>query len=317
VTRSGLRATVLTLSLLAMLAVPVVTHAQRRVAVPRSQSNVIVGSRSYSPNYFYRPYYYGPYYRSFYPYYAYPSFAFSVGFGVGYPYYGYGSYGYPYYGYGYGYPYASAYYGPGFYDASSSVRLQVTPREAEVYVDGYFAGMVDAFDGTFQRLRVAPGDHELQLFLPGHRSFSQKVYLQPGGSFNVRHTMEPLGAGEPEPARPVAPPRSPSVRPEPYGRPDRPNSRGPERQSPKANERSGNAESDFGSIALRVQPGDVLINIDGEPWQGAPDQDRLEVQLGVGTHTVEIRKDGYRTYITDITVRRGETTPLNVSLTRQ
>jgi len=68
---------------------------------------------------------------------------------------------------------------------------------------------------------------------------------------------------------------------------------------------------------LRVQPGDVSITIDGEPWQGAPDQDRLEVQLGVGTHTVEIRKDGYRTYITDITVRPGETTPLNVSLTRQ
>ena len=41
------------------------------------------------------------------------------------------------------------------------------------------------------------------------------------------------------------------------------------------------------------------------------------VQLGVGTHTVEIRKDGYRTYIQDVTVRRGETTPLNVSLTRQ
>jgi hypothetical protein len=32
---------------------------------------------------------------------------------------------------------------------------------------------------------------------------------------------------------------------------------------------------------------------------------------------VEIRKDGYRAYITDITVRRGETTPLNVSLTKQ
>jgi hypothetical protein len=310
-----LRATLLTLSLLAMLAVPAVADAQRR-AVPRSQANVVVGSRSYSARYFYRPYYYGPRYRSFYPYYAYPSFAFSVGFGAGYPYYGYPYFGYPY-GYGYGYPAAYPYYGPGFYDPSTSVRLQVMPREAEVYVDGYFAGMVDNFDGTFQRLRVAPGDHDLQLFLPGHRSFSQKVYLQPGATFRVRHTMEPLGAGEAEPARPVAPPRSSSVRPEPYGRPDRPNSRGPQRQSPSASERRGNAESESGSIALRVQPGDAAITIDGEPWQGAPDQDRLVVQLGAGTHTVEIRKDGYRTFVTDITVRSGETTPLNVSLTRQ
>jgi hypothetical protein len=296
-----------------MLAVPAVADAQRRVAVPRSQANVIVG-RSYSPRYFYRPYYYGPYYRSFYPYYAYPSFAFSFGYGWGYPYYGLGAgYGYPYYGYGYGYPY----YGPGFYDPSTSVRLQVEPKEAEVYVDGYFAGRVDNFDGTFQRLRVAPGDHELQLFMPGHRSFSQKVYLQPGATFRVRHTMEPLGAGEAEPVRPQAAPRTSSARPEPYSRPDRPNSRGPQRPLPQPRDEAANPESGFGSIALRVQPGDATITIDGERWDGAQDQDRLVVQLDAGTHTVEIRKDGYRTYITDVTVRRGETTPLNVSLTRQ
>src|SRR4026209_887704 len=84
-----LRPSVLTLSLLAMLAMPAIADAQRRVAVPRSQSPVVVGARDYNPGYFSRPYYYGPYYRSFYPFYGYPynSFAFSVGFG--YPYYGY------------------------------------------------------------------------------------------------------------------------------------------------------------------------------------------------------------------------------------
>jgi hypothetical protein len=310
-----LRSTVLSLSLLAMLAVPVAADAQRRVAVPRSRANVIVGARSYSPSYFYRPYYYGPYYRSFYPY---SSFAFSLGYGWGYPYYGFGyGYGYPYYGgyggYGYG-PGPYPYYG-GYYDMSSALRVQATPREAQVYIDGYYAGTVDNFDGAFQRLRLEPGEHELQLFLPGHRSFTQKIYLQPGSTFRVRQALEPLGAGEPEPTRPVAAPRSSAVRPEPYGRSDRPNARGPQRPSPRA--RAGNAESDFGSIALQVQPGDAAITIDGEKWEGAPDQDRLEVQLGAGTHTVEIRKDGYRTYITDITVRPGETTPLNVSLTRQ
>jgi PEGA domain len=33
-----------------------------------------------------------------------------------------------------------------------------------------------------------------------------------------------------------------------------------------------------------------------------------------GTHHVEVRRDGYETFSTDVTVRRGETTPLNVSL---
>ena len=218
--------------------------------------------------------------------------------------------GYPYYrrlsvlG---GYPYYGGYYG------ASSLRVQVPQRDAEVYIDGYYAGRVDNFDGTFQRLHLEPGEHDLELFLPGHRSFMQKIYTQPGSTFNVRHTMEPLGAGEAEPARPVAPPRPTSRGPEPSARPDRPTTRGPQR--PPARERAG--ESDFGSIALRVQPGDATVTIDGERWDGAQDQDRLVVELGAGTHTVEIRKDGYRTYITDITVRPGETTTLNVSLTSQ
>jgi hypothetical protein len=297
VTRFGLRATVLMLGLLAMIAVPAVADAQRRAVPrsvsPRSRSTVIVGARFYSPRYFYRPFYYDPWF-----------------YGYGYPlWYGAG-YGYPYYQY--------PYYGGRYYDLSSSLRLQVTPREAEVYIDGYYAGNVDNFDGVFQRLHLEPGEHALELFMPGHRSFTQKIYLQPGSTFRVRHTMEPLGAGESEPARPVASPRSSQSRPEPYNRPERPTARGPQRPSPpRDRERAGNAESDFGSIALRVQPGDATITIDGERWDGAQDQDRLVVQLDAGTHTVEIRKDGYRTYITDITVRRGETTPLNVSLTRQ
>jgi hypothetical protein len=129
--------------------------------------------------------------------------------------------------------------------------------------------------------------------------------------------MEPLAVGEPEPTRPVPPPRPPKGGPEPSAGPDRPNSRGPQPPSPRDSGRPRNAESDFGSIAIRIQPTDATITIDGERWEGTPDQDRLVVQLGAGTHTIEIRRDGYRTYITDIDVRRGETTPLNVSLTRQ
>src|SRR5688500_19676985 len=84
------------------------------------------------------------------------------------------------------------------------MRLQVTPRDADVFVDGYYAGKVDEFDGTFQRLRVEPGEHEIQLFVPGHRIYTQKVYLQPGNTFNVRHTMVRLAPGEAEPERPIA-----------------------------------------------------------------------------------------------------------------
>ena len=66
-----------------------------------------------------------------------------------------------------------------------------------------------------------------------------------------------------------------------------------------------------------MQPASAELFIDGERWDASQGQDRLDVQLAAGVHTVEIRKDGFRSYITDITVRSGETTPLNVSLTRQ
>ena len=50
-------------------------------------------------------------------------------------------------------------YGMAVIDAS--VQFDVTPRQAEVFIDGYYAGIVDDFDGMFQRLRVEPGQHEI------------------------------------------------------------------------------------------------------------------------------------------------------------
>ena len=71
--------------------------------------------------------------------------------------------------------------------------MQVSPRQSEVFVDGHFAGTADDFDGVFQRLNIEPGEHEIVIYLEGHRPFSQRFYLQPGKSFNIKHTMEPLG----------------------------------------------------------------------------------------------------------------------------
>ena len=66
-----------------------------------------------------------------------------------------------------------------------------------------------------------------------------------------------------------------------------------------------------------MQPGDAEITIDGEKWRGPEAQDRLVVDVAEGSHTVQISKTGYRTYVTDVQVRRGETSPLNVSLRSQ
>jgi hypothetical protein len=242
----------------------------------------------------------------------------------------------PWYGLQYPYPYPIRPYGYGYraYEPEASVRLEVKPKEAEVYVDGYYAGVVDDFDGTFQRLRVEPGEHEIELWLDGYRTVRQKVYLARDKTFRIKYQLERLAAGQaPEPKpQPIEPPEAgnqPRRQPppmQPMGRgpvtrrmppqqqpPDDP--RGPDapRRGPDA-PRGGVGNVAYGTLAIKVQPGDADVSIDGDPWRGPGGQERLTVEVAEGSHTVEIRKSGYRTYVTQIDVHRGQTTPLNVSL---
>ncbi len=54
--------------------------------------------------------------------------------------------------------------------------------------------------------------------------------------------------------------------------------------------------------------------IDGERWHGGAG-DAIEVQLPPGAHTVEIRKAGFRGYLTEVTVKSGEVHRVNIALT--
>ena len=186
-----------------------------------------------------------------------------------------------------------------FFDPESAIRLQVTPRETEVFVDGYFAGRVDDFDGRFQRLHIQPGEHELTLYLDGHRKVTQQVLIQPRATFRIRYTMSPLAAGDVPDARPAGPP--------------------PQRDDQLPSTRPATKEegAEYGTLAVRVQPTDADVLIDGERWAGATANEALVVQLSAGSHRVEVRKDGYRTYTDRIEIRAGERSPINVSLSRE
>jgi hypothetical protein len=235
-----------------------------------------------------------------------------------YPYYAHGYYGgyWPWFGVGWWGAYPWYGYPPPYYYAadSSGVRLQVTPRETEVYVDGSLAGIVDDFDGTFQRLNLPAGEHEIELYLQGHKSVRQKILLTRGSTYRIKHVMQPLAPGEPQDPRPepAAPP--------PVTAPPGP---GPDEQfpGPIGRQRPGWGEpappavsSNFGTLSIRVQPTGADVFIDGERWQGPDGQQRLIVEVAEGAHRVEIRKDGYESFTANVTVRRGDVTPLNVSL---
>jgi hypothetical protein len=224
-------------------------------------------------------------------------------------------YGYPWgWGspYGYGYPYGYR------YDPTADIRLIVTPKTADVYVDGNKVGIVDNFDGVFQSLGVIPGPHELVVYQEGYRAIHQEIDVRPGTSYKLQYTMVPLQNGESMEPRPVpAPPPAPQTNGEPSNRIE-PNA--PYGPPPRGGMRGGppppNARNDasFGSVAIRVQPSDATITIDGSPWQSSEGADRLTVQLSDGRHHVEISKPGFKKYSADIDIRRGQTTTLNVSL---
>jgi hypothetical protein len=56
------------------------------------------------------------------------------------------------------------------------------------------------------------------------------------------------------------------------------------------------------------------VLIDGERWLRPQSQEGLVVQLAEGVHRVEVNSDGYEPFSSDVSIRRGETTSLNVSL---
>ena len=159
---------------------PVTGVATSRGSVTRPGSDVI---------YVYRPYYN--------PWGFYGS---GLGYGLGYLYYdpfwdsgyGYGGYGYGsgYYGGGYG----GGYYGSGGYSQTyrdtGSLRLKLKPREAQVFVDGYFVGVVDSFDGVFQKLQLDGGGHQVEVKADGYEPLQFDVLITPGETVTYKGEMK-------------------------------------------------------------------------------------------------------------------------------
>ena len=156
------------------------TYALRAITTHRGIT------RTAWPYYFYRPTYltafsfgFGPYGRG---YFYFDSFYDSYVF---YPrtivrYGDYGSYGYP----------------TGQLQARRS-----NPRDAQVYIDGSYAGLVDDFDGVFQSLRLEAGEYHVEIVLPGFEPLAFDVRILPGekttyrGDLRTAEAVSQMGLG--------------------------------------------------------------------------------------------------------------------------
>jgi hypothetical protein len=187
--------------------------AQRARAVPRG--SVRGGAVYGGPVRAGRPVVVAPYrgfygYRSYVPrvnlgfFYGRPGFYGAYGYGspffsYGYPYYyGYPAYAapYPYPAYGYGYVNGYAPYGYGYGGYSGQpyggLRIDVPQRDAEVYVDGYFVGTVDNFDGIAQQANLEAGPHRIEIRSPEFQTIEFSVNVEPGRTITYRGSMHDL-----------------------------------------------------------------------------------------------------------------------------
>jgi PEGA domain len=130
---------------------------------------------SYRPYYYYRPNYYSPFVFGYGPrgrgYFYFDVFYDSYVF---YPrtivrYNDYGRYGYP----------------------TGELRLDVEPRDAQVYIDGAYAGLVDDFDGVFQSLRLEVGEYQVEVVAPGFEPLVFEVRIPPGETVTYRGDLLP------------------------------------------------------------------------------------------------------------------------------
>lgn len=281
------------------------TDAQRRHPRPGTGSAYRYGYRY--P--YYRSYYYG---YGYYPYSYYDAYY----FGGYYPYY-YG-YGYPYYGRRYGYAYRDA----------ASIRLQIEPSNARVYVDGYYAGIVDDFDGLFQRLHLSPGRHEITLKLEGYKTHRMKVYVPYGDTIKVHYHMAKGGGEDMEDLV--------GDRYEPEGvRGDRDYRGDADDRRGDADDRRGDADdhrgeaddrddddrpaaregrSEHGRLRMNVRPADASVYVDGQFRGSGKQVERLE--LPPGRHRIEVVRPGFRTFDREVEVRPGDTVDVDVELER-
>ena len=107
---------------------------------------------------------------------------------------------YPYYRYGY--PYPPYYYpvpAPEYEtdieaEAAGSVRIDIPQRDATIYVDGFYVGMVEDFNGDTEQLNLVPGPHHLEIRAPGFQTAIFDVNIQSGKTITYRTALVPASS---------------------------------------------------------------------------------------------------------------------------
>jgi hypothetical protein len=175
---------------------------------------------------------------------------------------------------------------------TANVRIDVSPKDAQVYVDRFYAGVVDDFDWIFQRLTLRAGPHLIEIRKTGYTSLAIEVNLQPGQTITYRRTMQPSAAGGEAPATaPAAPGFDEGAAP------------------PSVDALSGDVRFD-------VTPSDAAVYTDGY-YAGIVSDFSGRAQhlvLAPGPHHITLRADGYEPVEFDVNIQQRQTVDYRTTL---
>jgi hypothetical protein len=263
---------------------------------------------------------------------------------------GWGWWGWPgYYGYyGYGPGYERQVYGPA--EQWATIDTDISPEEAQVYLDGRYIGTADDFDGNPDYLYLKPGRYRIEFRLEGYETLTRQIEARPGTYLDFTDKLHKIrggkqhgsyerpkqqgevlryygkGRGSVEAIDPSSQPPEASVSaegsdedqtppaedraPAPRPRRDQYGERGQWRDS-----RSPRAEART-RLRLNVEPSDAAVYVDNRFVGTAEEVNSLErgVSVSPGKHTVTVSRPGFRDKISDITVEPGKTETLEFSL---
>ncbi len=70
------------------------------------------------------------------------------------------------------------------------LQLDIEPRRALVYVDGLYAGLVEAFSGYYRHLDIGAGLHTLDIVAVDYEPLAFDVTISPGRTTTYRGSLQ-------------------------------------------------------------------------------------------------------------------------------
>lgn len=241
----------------------------------------------YRPFYYYRPFFYRrffvvPFFRVYPFYFFYDPFFYPF-----YPLYRfYFFYGYPYWGLGG----AFGWWDDGYRERPAppeerrargtwgEVWFDVQPEDALIYVDGQLWGRAEDLNGWWKSRRVRAGEHQIRIEHEKYPPRELSVQVPPGEAVSVRVDLrreDVRPTGGPDEARPPVPDRRAHLR-------------------------------------VQVNAAQAEFLLDGQPIPAQYDESQQAwiLEIPYGTHTLEIRADGYDPMVQPVRTTSAETSLL-------